>query len=224
MNIDEKFKNFELFVHRRYLARFIVRYELFKKIMNIEGSIIECGVWNGGGVLAWGKLSEIFEPYAIKRKIIGFDTFEGFPHVNDKDKGKNLNPNVKKGAFKPENSTYDEILSSIEIFNNERYLNQFNKIELVKGDALRTIPDFVNENNHLIVALLFLDFDLYEPTKVALETLLPRVPKGGIVAFDEINNPGWPGETMALVEQIATLNKIEIRKFHFDANIAYITI
>ena len=89
---------------------------------------------------------------------------------------------------------------------------------------MRTIPDFVNENNHLIVALLFLDFDLYEPTKVALETLLPRVPKGGIVAFDEINNPGWPGETMALVEQIATLNKIEIRKFHFDANIAYITI
>ena len=224
MNIDEKFKNFELFVHRRYLARFIVRYELFKKIMNIEGSIIECGVWNGGGVLAWGKLSEIFEPYAIKRKIIGFDTFEGFPHVNDKDKGKNLNPNVKKGAFKPANPTYDGILSSIEIFNNERYLNQFNKIELVKGDALRTIPDFVNENNHLIVALLFLDFDIYEPTKIALKNLLPRMSKGSILAFDEINNAGWPGETLALIEEIKDLRKIKIEKFHFDSNISFIVL
>jgi len=224
MNIDEKFQNFELFVHRRYLARFIVRYELFKKIMNIEGSIIECGVWNGGGVLAWGKLSEIFEPYAIKRKIIGFDTFEGFPHINDKDKGKIFNPNVKKGAFKPANTTYDGILSSIEIFNNERYLNQFNKIELVKGDALRTIPDFVNENKHLIVALLFLDFDIYEPTKIALKNLLPRMSKGSILAFDEINNAGWPGETLALIEEIKDLRNIKIEKFHFDSNISFIVL
>ena len=127
MKSDEtELRNFELRVHRRHLARFIVRYELFKKIMNIEGSIIECGVWNGGGVLAWGKLSEIFEPYAIKRKIIGFDTFEGFLNVHDKDKGGTHNPNVKQGAFKPASSTYDEILSSFNSFNNERYLNQFN--------------------------------------------------------------------------------------------------
>ena len=221
MNINEKYQNFELFVHRRHLTRFIVRYELFKKVLNIEGSIIECGVWNGGGVLAWAKLSEIFEPYAIKRKIIGFDTFKGFPHINDRDKGKNLNPNLKKGAFKPVSSSYDEILSSIENFNNERYLNQFNKIELVKGDAIKTIPSFVKNNQHLIVSLLFLDFDLYEPTRIALKTLLPRMPKGSVLAFDEINNQGWPGETLALLEEIKDFRKISINKFHFDSNISY---
>lgn len=100
----------------------------------------------------------------------------------------------------------------------------FEKVELVKGNALQTIPKYLEENQHLIIALLFMDFDLHEPTKVALETLLPRVPKGGIVAFDEINNPGWPGETLALIEEFTTFNKLEIRKYHFDTNIAYIKI
>jgi hypothetical protein len=49
---ETKLKNFELLIHRRYLARIIARYELFNKISNVEGSIIECGVHNGGGVMA----------------------------------------------------------------------------------------------------------------------------------------------------------------------------
>ena len=77
MNETVKWQNFEMQVHRRHLARFIVRYELFKKILDVKGSIVECGVHYGGGVLAWAKLSSIFEPYALNRKIIGFDTFEG---------------------------------------------------------------------------------------------------------------------------------------------------
>ena len=51
------------------------------KILNIEGSIVECGVWNGAGLLSYAKLVEIFEPYSIKRKVIGFDTFEGFVDI-----------------------------------------------------------------------------------------------------------------------------------------------
>lgn len=223
MNEALKWQNFEMYVHRRYLARFIVRCELFKKILDVKGSIVECGVHHGGGVLAWAKLSSIFEPYALNRKIIGFDTFEGFPKLDKKDKGKE-NPNYKKGAFRLEKNAYHEIVSSIEKYNDERYLNMFAKVELVKGDATQTIPKYLEENQHLIISLLFMDFDLYEPTKVALETLLPRVPKGGIVAFDEINNPGWPGETLALIEEFTTFNKLEIQKFHFDTNIAYMKI
>ncbi len=72
--------------------------------------------------------------------------------------------------------------------------------------------------------MLFLDFDLYEPTMVALEHLLPRVPKGGIVAFDEINNKFWPGETLAAFEKFGGFNNVEIKKFAFDPNIAYIQL
>jgi hypothetical protein len=220
---DIRWQNFEMYVHRRHLARFIVRYELFKKILDVKGSIIECGIYNGGGVLAWGKLSSILEPYALNRKIIGFDTFEGFPGVSKEDNGID-NENSYKGAFKPEKTAYQEILSSVEKYDSERYLNSCNKIELVKGDALQTIPDYLNRNKHLVVDLLFMDFDLYGPTKVALDTFVPRMPKGSILAFDEINNDGWPGETAALVEKWTTLNQLEIKKFHFDTNIAYIKL
>ena len=48
--------------------------------------------------------------------------------------------------------------------------------------------------------------------------------KGSVLAFDEINNPGWPGETLALIEEIKNLRKIKIEKFHFDSNISYVVL
>ncbi|MFX1391778.1 MAG: TylF/MycF/NovP-related O-methyltransferase [Promethearchaeota archaeon] len=66
-----------------------------------------------------------------------------------------------------------------------------------------------------MIALLYLDFDLYEPTKVALEHFFPLVPKGGIVAFDELNALKWVGETKALKE-FFDINKIRLRKFPFN--------
>lgn len=223
-NLETKLNNFEKYVKRQALARFLARYEIFKLIKNVKGSIVECGVHHGGGVMAWAKLSSDLEPYAIHRKIIGFDTFEGFPDIAVEDKSSYENESLKKKGFCTQYNAYDELLEIIEDYDENRFLNQFNKIELVKGDAIKTIPEYVNANKHLIVSLLFLDFDLYEPTKVALETLLPRMPKGAIIAFDEINNQYWPGETMALLEKFSRLNYLEIKKFEFDPNIAYIQL
>jgi len=226
MNLKNNFDNFELFTHRRHLARFICRYELFKKILNTEGSIIECGVYNGSGILSFAKLSEIFEPYSIKRKIIGFDSFEGFLDTkNKKDQNiKRKNPLLKKNKFKVDDKKFKAINRAIKEFNKERYLDQFQKVELVKGDAVKTIPKYLKENKHLIVALLFIDFDLYKPCKVALKNFLPRMANGSILAFDEINNSGWPGETSALIEELSDLRKVKIEKFHFDSNISYIIL
>ena len=57
-----KLKNFEKFIDRQSMARFLVRYELFKKIKKVKGSIVECGVHYGGGIMAWAKLSSSLEP------------------------------------------------------------------------------------------------------------------------------------------------------------------
>ena len=218
--IEKKLDNFEKYVKRQALTRFIARYELFKKVIEIKGSIVECGVHHGGGLFAWAKLSAGIEPVALDRKIIGFDTFEGFPSVHSADKGVE-NAALKTGGFSTGYNVLSELEECKSEFDNNRFLNQFEKIEFVKGDACKTIPDYVKSNPHLIVSLLFLDFDLYEPTAVALEHLLPRIPKGGIVAFDEINNPWWPGETTAALEAFKSFNKVQLSRFSFDPNIAY---
>jgi hypothetical protein len=70
-----------------------------------------------------------------------------------------------------------------------------------------------------------MDFDIYEPTKIALKYFLPRMPKGAILAFDEINNPWWPGETLALLETMGDkFNNLEIKRFNFDPSISYIKL
>lgn len=222
---ETKLRNFEKYVDRQSLARFLARYELFRRIIGIKGSIVECGVHYGGGLLAWGKLSSALEPYALHRKVIGFDTFEGFPGVSDKDTQGSLdNEQLRPGGLSFAEPIYDEIMECIEHYNENRFLNQFPKFDVVRGDATKTIPEYVAANQHLVVSLLLLDFDLYEPTKAALDHLLPRVPKGGIVAFDEINNASWPGETTAVMEKFTSLNGLHIEKFPFDPNIAYVVI
>lgn len=84
-SIADKIDSFSKFASRQAIAKFLARYEIFKKIINVNGSIVECGVLHGGGLLTFAKLSSIFEPANHVRKIIGFDTFEGFTSISEKD-------------------------------------------------------------------------------------------------------------------------------------------
>ena len=85
-NLDSQFiaDNPFLFSHRIIIADMLARTSLFNKILNVSGSIIECGVANGNSLLLYAYMSELLEPYAINRKIIGFDTFEGFRSISSK--------------------------------------------------------------------------------------------------------------------------------------------
>ncbi len=215
---EDKIKNFPKYVSRKYVARFLVQNELFKKQIGIKGSIVECGVHQGGGLLTWGKLSSIYEPHNYHREVIGFDTFEGFPSVSkQKDKS--------KGAYKKNFSEKVDIIKDIELvskfLDSERSIKNKKKIKLVKGDANYTIPKFIKKNSHILISLLYLDFDIYEPTKTALKYFYSRIPKGGIIAFDELNNSDWPGETLAVLEEL-NLKKHKIENFYFEPNISYI--
>mgnify|MGYP005641561293 FL=1 len=82
----EKLQNFAKYVPRQDLTNFLARYEIFKKILNVPGSIIECGVLFGGGLMTFAQLSSIFEPVNFERKIIGFDTFSGLTKFSKYDK------------------------------------------------------------------------------------------------------------------------------------------
>ena len=214
---ENKMENFPKYVRRQNLTRFIVLYEIFKKILDVKGSIIECGVNEGFGLMTWTKLSSILEPVNLTRRIYGFDTFEGFPEISQQDISRK-NEALKKGDLY--SNSFDELSKLNEIHDSTRYLGHISKVSMIKGDASKTIPKFVKDNPHLLVSLLFLDFDLYKPTKIALQSFFPLIPKGGIIAFDELDNPIWPGETQAMIEFFKD-NSLEIKRLSFDPYIGY---
>ena len=113
-----------------------------------------------------------------------------------------------------------EIQHLCALHDQNRPLGHIPKTELVVGDACETIPQYVEEHPHLLINLLYVDFDIYEPTKAALQHLYPRVVKGGVVAFDELNCPEFPGETLALIECLG-LAQTKLCRFPFDPYISY---
>jgi len=211
-----KLENFPKYIRRKSVTRFLALYELFKKVLKVKGSIVECGVYQGFGLMSWAKISAVLEPANLTRRIYGFDTFEGFNSVNSKDQ--NDFQVVEPGGLA--SSSYDELTQLIQEFDYDRFLGHIPKVQLIKGDATQTIPEFLEKNPHLVISLLFLDFDLYLPTKVALQNFLPRMPKGAILAFDELDNPIWPGETVALFETLG-INKLKIRRLDWEPYIGY---
>jgi hypothetical protein len=216
----EKLQNFAKFVPTQEIRKFICRYELFRKTLNTHGSIIECGVLFGGGLMTWAQLSEIFEPVNHTRNIVGFDTFSGFESLSDKDMTGSAH-HGKIGGLAVD--SYNDLSECIDLFEKSRFLKHIRKVRLVKGDIKETLPRYLNENPHLVVSLLWLDFDIYEPTLIALRHLIDRIPKGGIVAFDELNHEVWPGETVAVREELG-LNKLRIQRFSFGGTLSYAII
>ena len=215
-SIEAKLENFPKYVRRQHLKRFLAMYELFKLILPVKGSIVECGVFRGFSLMSWAKLSSILEPENLTRRIYGFDSFNGFPSVSSNDRsGSGI---AEVGDF--QTSSYDELIELLRVYDQDRFLGHIPKVQLIRGDASKTIPDFVQQNRHLLVSLLFIDLDLYEPTKAALEHILPRMPKGSIVAFDELDNPIWPGETEALLEKMP-VNRLRIQRFDWDPYIGF---
>ena len=216
--LPTKLDNFPKYARRVPLKRFLAMYELFKLVLPIKGSVVECGVFRGFGTMTWAKLSAILEPENLTRRIYGFDTFAGFPTIATQDHAADM-PEIGDLSSGSE----AELLHLIEQYDADRYLGHIPKVQLIKGDIAETLPKFVADNGQLLVSLLFLDADLYEPTAVALEHLLPRMPRGAVVAFDELDNPKWPGETVALLERL-NISTVSLRRWEWDPYISYFVV
>ena len=215
--------HFSNYAHPQCLARFLFRYEMYKMASGLQGSIIECGVHTGTGLMTWAILASLLDPLDINKCIYGFDTFSGFPKFHQKDAWANTAHAEIKDFSR---SFYDDLIESInlyETFFRQDIGNRSKSITLIKGDFLETGKSFLDANSHLLISILYLDFDLYEPTKLALELFLPRVLKGGLICFDELNHPEWPGETLAILEKL-NLKDYNIRKFPLFPEASYLVI
>jgi len=219
VDIATRLDQFPKYVRRQQITRLLALYEIFKMALNVKGSVINCGVFQGFSLMALAHFSAILEPVDLTRRIYGFDTFGGFASVGPQDDSSLRT--TQPGELSAE--SYDELLALSRAHDANRYLGHIEKVRLIRGDAVATIPKFIRDNRHLVVSLLFLDFDLYEPTKAALEHFVPRMPKGAVIAFDELDNPMWPGETLALLDTIG-LRNLEIERLPYDPYIGYARI
>jgi len=210
---------FPRFVDRTHLSRFLVRYEIFKRILHVQGSVLECGVLFGAGLFTFAQVSALLEPLNHRRRIVGFDTFAGFPSVTGMDESGGSR-HLHEGGYR--GASASDLERSIVWYDHERALGHIPKVELVEGDFLVTGKQFIRDNPHLIVALLYLDFDLLEPTAEAIKLFLPRMPAGAIIAFDETNVAEAPGETQAILDTVG------IRSLHLErattSSIAWATL
>src|SRR3990170_7833654 len=111
-SIESKLENFPKYIKRQKLTRMLALYEIFKKILSVKGSIVECGVYNGFGLMSWANMSAVLEPANLMRRIYGFDTFAGFVDVESKDQGSLMKP--KKGQLSSD--CYDDLTELIKIY------------------------------------------------------------------------------------------------------------
>lgn len=213
----EQMRRFPVFSTRQDITYFLERYEIFKLIQNVPGCILECGVAGGFGLMAFAHFASIFEPYHYVRRIIGFDTFGGFPELSEQDKGSKAE-HMKKGGL--DHGGYETLMEAIRLYDANRALGHMGKVQLVKGDICETLPAFLEENQSLVVGLLYLDMDLYKPTVEALRRLIDRVPRGGVIAFDELNHPDYPGETIAVMETLG-IDSLRLQRLPFSSMLSY---
>jgi len=76
--------NFHLTMNSERLAKLICHYEIFKKVTNISGDLVECGVFKGTSLARFGLMRELFGS-KNSSKIIAFDVFNDvFPNTKYK--------------------------------------------------------------------------------------------------------------------------------------------
>jgi hypothetical protein len=217
---DQILSNMGLFLNSKALSRLLFMNHLYEQIVDVMGVVMEFGTRWGPNLGQFAALRGIYEPFNRHRKIIGFDTFAGFPKIDSKDGHSEM---MEVGHLTvPVN--YKEYLSkTLQLHENDNPLSHIKKFELCEGDATKTLPKYLHENPETIIALAYFDFDVYEPTKICLEAIKPRLVKGSVIGFDELNDPDSPGETLAVME-VFGLNNIKLKRFPYTSRTSYFVV
>jgi hypothetical protein len=186
---------FYLTSHVTRLAKVLAHYELYRTIIGLPGHIVECGVYKGASFLRFATFREILEsPHS--RKIVGFDAFGSFPGGNE-----NVDDKTFIRRFSAEGGDGISRESFIEVLAHKGFEN----FELIEGDICLTVPQYLVNHPELKIALLHVDVDVYQPTRVILEQLFDRVVKGGLVVLDDYGTVA--GETRAIDEFLEKTQK-----------------
>jgi len=194
---DQLLVNLGMYMRSSALTKILYINELYQHILSIPGVIMEFGIWWGQNIILYENLRAIYEPFNYDRRVVGFDTFEGYKGISGKDC---RSETIKTGGYAV-NAEYSQYLTQlIDYHEQENVLYHGSKHKLVQGDAGKTVRAFLEKEPHTVIALAYFDLALYEPTKKCLEAIRPHLISGSVIALDELNSPEYPGETLALKE------------------------
>lgn len=145
----------------------------------IPGAMTECGVWKGGSMMAVAYTLQHLE--GAHRDLYLFDIFEdAMPRATEVDvtrDGTRL-----KDKADAETATYWNFATEAEVKSNmisTRYPESL--MHFIRGPVEQTLPHRAPDQ----CALIRLDTDLYESTKHELESLYPRLVRGGVIIIDD---------------------------------------
>lgn len=217
---DQILSNMGLFLSSKALSRILFMNHLYEQIIDVMGVVIEFGTRWGPNLGQFAALRGIYEPFNRHRKIIGFDTFAGFPKIDSKDGNSDM---MEVGHLTVPEGYKEYLERAMELQERDNPLSHIRKFELRAGDATKTLPEYLRDNPETIIALAYFDFDVYEPTRFCLEAIKPRLVRGSILAFDELNDADSPGETLALME-VFGLNNIKLKRYPYVSRTSYFVV
>ena len=215
---DEIFLNLGLFLTPQTLSRILFMDFLYRQILEVQGIVIEFGCRWGQNLALFSSLRGIYEPFNRLRKIVGFDTFEGFFRTSEKD-GDKMAPGMYSVT-----PAYEQYLQRLmDLQEKESPLAHLRKHAIVKGDATVCIKEYLERNPETVVALAYFDLDIYEPTRECLLAIKEHLTVGSVLGFDEVNDPATPGETLALKE-VFGLGRYAIRRYPHNSRTSYVVV
>jgi hypothetical protein len=158
-------------------------YELYQAIhyisrSNIQGDIVECGVWKGGSMMLAALALQ--ERGAADRGLWLYDTFEGMTQPDERDRDYSGVPATRYFGTGEQAAYYRVGVDAVQdAMRRTRYPEQ--RMHFVKGRVEDTIPASAPSQ----IALLRLDTDWYESTRHEMEHLYPRLAPGGVLILDD---------------------------------------
>lgn len=210
----------ELFMRPQRIGEILALNDLYQQVVGVHGIIVEFGVRWGRHLSVFNALRNYYEPTNFYRKIVGFDTFEGFLDPSPED-GESDRVFSKSMAVTPDYQAYLERIMTLH--ETETLMSHIRRFELCAGDAPLELEKYLVRNPETIVALAYFDMDLHDPTRACLELLRPHMPAGSVIAFDELMHPDFPGEAIALKSAV-DITKQRIRRSPHSPNPAYIVL
>ena len=161
---------------------------------SVLGDFVECGVWRGGSVMAMA--GELQRLGVTDRQIWLYDTFSGMtaPTAEDIDAGTGaMAANLLNSTDVGDGNNVWCVAGRTDVEANVRSTGYpFEKFTFIEGDVAQTLTREVPET----IALLRLDTDWFESTRVEMEVLYPRLAVGGVCILDDYG--GWQGARKAV--------------------------